>query len=70
MARVGKITIYVDQGTNSQTLSVRTTGAAGSVPLNTVSVDQGYVFKTSEATAKAFWTDILTLAQAIVAALP
>lgn len=62
MARVGKITIYVDQTMNSQRISVRTTGQVGAIPLNTVSKDLSYNFKTSEPTAQQFWEDILSLA--------
>lgn len=69
MARVGKITIYVDQTMNNQVLSVRTTGKSGSVPLNTVSLNQGYAYRTSAPDAKTFWESILTLAQAAIAAL-
>lgn len=70
MARVGKLTIYVDQGMNSQTLSVRTTGKVGSISLNTVSTDQSYPYKTSSATAKDFWLGVIALAQAEITALP
>lgn len=70
MARVGKITVYVNQGAVAQQLSVRTTGAYGTVPLNTVTIDASYPTKTSESTAKAFWTDILNLVQAQIALLP
>lgn len=68
MARVGKITIYVDQGFNTQVIKVRTVGTVGSTPVNTISIDQGYAYKTSAPDAKTFWENILTLANAIVAA--
>lgn len=68
MARVGKITVYVDRTTHGQSLSIRTTGALGTVPLNTVSLDQGYAYQSSAPDAKTFWESILTLAQAMVVA--
>lgn len=69
MARVGKITIYVDRTMTKQSISIRTTGALGSVSLNTVTSDLGYNYQTSAPDAKTFWESILTLAQAQIAAL-
>lgn len=61
MAKVGKMTIYVEQGFNTQVLRIRTTGVIGSIPLNTVSADKAYAFKTSAPDAKTFWEAINTL---------
>jgi hypothetical protein len=62
MARTGKITIYVNQGMHTQSLSIRTTGKSGSVALNTISVDIPYTYRTSAPDALTFWTAILNLA--------
>jgi hypothetical protein len=64
MAKIGKITVYVEQGMNTQVLKVRTTGKVGAIPLNTVSADLSYPNKTSTPDAVSFWHAILTLVQA------
>ena len=68
MARVAKITVYVDQTYNTQVLRVRTVGKVGSTAVNTITKDQGYAYKTAAVDAKTFWESILTLATAIVSA--
>lgn len=68
MARVAKITVYVEQTYGTQVLKVRTVGKVGSTPVNTISVDQGYAYKTAAVDAKTFWESILALSTAIVAA--
>jgi hypothetical protein len=66
MSKIGKITVYVEQGMHSQVIRVRTTGRAGAVSLNTVSLDTSYDFRTSAADAKLFWGAILALAETAV----
>lgn len=68
MARVAKITVYVDQTYNNQVLRVRTVGKVGTTNLNTINLDQGYAYKTAATDAKTFWENVLALATAIVAA--
>jgi len=62
MAKIGKITIYVETQANSQIVRVRTTGKRGATNLNTISTDQGYLSQSPFDTAEHFWTDVLTKA--------
>lgn len=62
MAKIGKITITVTRGTNTQTLSIRTTGSRGSVNLNDISVDNQSPSQSPTTTSVAFWTDVLNKA--------
>lgn len=64
MAKVGKITIFVEQGRMGQTIRVRTTGQRGSVALNTITTDTPYPSQSPSDTASAFWHDVLTKASA------
>lgn len=68
MARVAKITVYVDQTYSTQVVRVRTVGKVGSTAVNTINLDQGYAYKTAAVDAKTFWESVLALATAIVAA--
>jgi hypothetical protein len=69
MAKVGKMTIYVEQGFNTQVVRIRTTGVVGSIPLNTITADQAYAFKTSAPDAKTFWEAINALVGEILPTL-
>lgn len=64
MARVGKITIFVEQGRIGQTLRVRTIGKRGTILLNTVTTDTNYPAQSPSDTASDFWHDVLTKASA------
>lgn len=64
MADVAKITIRVSQGRMGQTISVRTTGARGTIPLNTISTDTNYPSQSPSDTAANFYHDVLTKAAA------
>lgn len=66
MAKVGKMTISVDGGTNTQRVVVSTTGRKGSVALNTTSKVLDQSFATGAANSDGFWLAILEL---VVAAL-
>lgn len=62
MAKIGKITIYVETQQNSQVIKVRTVGKRGPTSLNTISTDKGYLSQSPFDTAHNFWTDVLTKA--------
>lgn len=62
MARIGKMTIYVDTTTNGQVVRLRTTGQRGTTLLNTVNNDTGYNDQSPFSTASVFWHDVLTKA--------
>lgn len=62
MAKIGKITIYVETQQNAQIVRVRTVGKRGPTALNTISTDQGYLSQSPFDTAHNFWTDVLTKA--------
>lgn len=64
MARIGKITVFVEQGRIGQTLRVRTTGKRGTIILNTVTTDTNYPAQSPSDTAPDFWHDVLTKASA------
>lgn len=66
MARIGKMIVSVDGGTNTQRITVSTTGRKGSVALNTTSRTLDQSFATGAANSDAFWLAILEL---VVAAL-
>lgn len=55
MARIGKLTMYVDESRHGHILHVRTTGRKGSLSLNTVSFDEVYAFVNPAATAMSYW---------------
>lgn len=69
MAKVGKITVYVEQGFNTQVLRIRTTGKVGSTPLGTITLDPAYSSKVAAPDAKTFWLAILAQAQTAVNAV-
>lgn len=62
MSKVGKITIYVEQAATTEVIRVRTTGSKGSVALNTISTDEGYVSHSPSPDAATFWTAVLNRA--------
>jgi hypothetical protein len=62
MAKIGKITVYVSQARNTQTISVRTTGARGTVALNTVVADVTAPSQSPSPDAPTFWEDVLNRA--------
>lgn len=64
MADIAKITIRVSQGRMGQTISVRTTGARGTIPLNTITTDTNYPSQSPSDTAANFYHDVLTKAAA------
>ena len=64
MARVAKITIFVEQSMTGQILRVRTTGQRGTVLLNTISTDTEYPSQSPADTAANFYHDVLTKASA------
>jgi hypothetical protein len=66
MAKIGKITIYVSQSRHGQEVSIRTTGARGQVPLNTITDDVQYNAQSPSDTAVHFWQDVLTKALAAI----
>lgn len=66
MARIGKITVFVDQSRNQQTISVRTTGARGAVNLSGVNADVTASSQSPTTTAVAFWQDVLSRASAAI----
>lgn len=66
MARIGKITVFVEQSAHAQTISVRTTGSVGSVALNNVSADVTDPSQSPHTSATAFWQDVLTRAIAAI----
>jgi hypothetical protein len=66
VSKIGKITIFVSQARTSQQMSVRTTGARGKVPLNTVTVDVSSPSQSPSDTAEHFWQDVLTRAAAAI----
>lgn len=63
MARIGKITIYVEQTGKNQTQRVRTSGKIGTTSLNTIVSDTQFNTQSPHDTAHNFWTDVLTKAQ-------
>ena len=64
MAQIAKITIYVSTTMNGQHIKVRTTGARGATPLNTISTDTDYGTQSPFDTAADFYHDVLTKASA------
>jgi len=62
MAKIGKITIYVNTTMNGQSISVRTVGKRGKTQLNTISTDTAYITQSPFDTAANFWHDVLTKA--------
>lgn len=64
MARIGKLTVFVEQGMTGQVIRVRTTGKRGTILLNTVSTDTTYPSQSPSDTAPNFWHDALTKASA------
>lgn len=63
MARIGKITIYVDTTQNGQLVAIRTVGKRGQTLLNTVTNNTAYITQSPFDTAANFWHDVLTKAQ-------
>lgn len=61
MARKGKITIYLDETTHASTVSVRTTGALGSVPLNDITLDIPVNYAISGPTSYMVWKTVVDL---------
>lgn len=59
MARKGKITIYLDETAHASTISVRTVGALGAVPLNTVTLDIPVNHAIAGPDAGNVWTQVL-----------
>lgn len=62
MARIGKMTIYVDTTQNGQKISVRSVGARGTTLLNTINTTTAYNNQSPFDTAPNFWHDVLTKA--------
>jgi len=63
MARVGKITIMVDESRNGHALTIRTIGKKGTVLLNVLNEKKQYPYVNSAATAQSYW--IATLNEVI-----
>ena len=55
MAKIGKITIYVEESRSGHVLHVRTTGRKGTLSLNTVSLDPTYDYVNPGTTAPLYW---------------
>lgn len=66
MAKIGKITVYVSQARNTQTISVRTSGARGTVALNNITADVTAQSQSPTTTAITFWQDVLARASAAI----
>jgi hypothetical protein len=66
MARIGKITIFVDQSRNQQTISVRTTGSRGAVNLSGITADVTANSQSPTTTPVAFWQDVLSRASTAI----
>jgi len=66
VSKIGKITIFVDQTRNAESLSIRTTGVVGTVSLSMSPVDQQFVSRSPSPDAATFWKDILTKAATLI----
>lgn len=55
MARIGKLTIFVEEQRYGHIIRVRTTGKKGTLVLGTVTFDQQYNYVNMAANAPAYW---------------
>lgn len=62
MAKVAKITIFVEQSMNQETIRVRTTGLIGTTQLNTISTDVQYPSRSPSPDAPTFFAAVLNRA--------
>lgn len=60
MARIGKITVTVDESLHGHTLTVKTVGKKGKTLLNVFNLHQVYDYQNSASTAAAYWSATLT----------
>jgi len=67
MAKIGKITCYVEESRNGHIVRVRTTGSKGSLLLNTVNLDETYTYVNPGTTANAYWKAIMDQVSALLA---
>jgi len=68
--RPAKLTIYVGRSKNFSNTRVRTTGQYAALPTGGITIDTGSLPLYTTASAKAFWTAVVTEIQAQLAALP
>lgn len=62
MSKAGKITVHVQHTRNGEVISVRTVGAVGSVPVNTISNAITYLSRSSAPDPVTYFTAILNRA--------
>jgi hypothetical protein len=55
MARIGKLTLYVEEQRYGHIIRVRTTGKKGTMVLGGVTFDQQYNYVNPTVTAAGFW---------------
>lgn len=55
MAKIGKLTMYVEESRTGHILRVRTTGRKGALSLNTVTFDHVYDYVNPSPTAMVYW---------------
>lgn len=59
VSKIAKMTLYVTQTKNTQTISVRTVGKRGTVTLNTLNPDIQTPSQSPSPDALTFWKDVL-----------
>lgn len=67
MARVGKITISVETGNNTERISYSSTGRMATVALNNTSGIIDHPFRTTAATSDLYWTAIIEYVKEAIA---